>query len=178
MNTPIVATLDEIRHYKPCANSWRAMLRHKGKIRPDKEIFPVSDVLDACGQNEALWCIDMIGYKPLVRHYVADCCERIAHLLTDPRSLNAIQAARRYASGQSDRTELSRAWNDAWVAVAVAENDRQADAAQAVAWNLAEISPFGVALGATLNAAGRSELAWQTVRLRHLLTAGQWSPAN
>ena len=61
--------------------------------------------------------------------------------MTDPRSLNALDVAERYANGQATDEELSTAWiaaKDAWEAVEAVKDTRAAKgagaAAQAAAW--------------------------------------------
>ena len=43
---------------------------------------------------------------------------RVWHLLTDPRSRNAVEVSERYARGQATQDELRAAWAAAWAAQA------------------------------------------------------------
>jgi len=61
----------------------------------------------------------------------AVCCARsVQHLLTDPRSIEAITIAERYANGEATEEELAAARDAAWIAARAAARD----AARAAAW--------------------------------------------
>ncbi len=91
--------------------------------------------------------------------------------MTDDRSKKALRVARQFANDDATEDQRAAAWaagdaaraagDAAWAAGAAAW--AAGDAAWAAAW----------AAGAAARAA---EVAWQTNRLRELLTAEKWSP--
>ena len=77
-------------------------------------------------EREWLTCTDpeaMLGYLFNVTSqereqtlYACACCRSIWHLLTDPRSRQAVEVAERFAEGQATAEELSAALSLAWQA--------------------------------------------------------------
>ena len=61
------------------------------------------------------------------------CVRQFQHLLTDPRSLAALDVTEKYANGQATDDELDAAWNAAYAAV----RDAAQSAARAAAWTTA-----------------------------------------
>jgi hypothetical protein len=174
----ICTTLNKIREHGPCAKGWQKLLKHLGKTEADDEPLPLLTVLDSNGLDDAIWCLRaMPEHDVLWRHYAVDCAERVAHLLTDDRSREALRVARRYAMGQATEEELAaarKAADAAWEAAYAAWD--AADAARAAARKAADAA--WAAAGAALAAAGAAEKAWQAARLRKLLTDGAWSPVE
>jgi hypothetical protein len=83
------------------------------------------------------------------------CARRVQHLMTDPRSVAALDVAERHANGQATDEELKVAWdaaNAAWAAANAAW-----DAARAAALDAA-----GAAANAARDAAWYA--AWATAR--------------
>lgn len=83
--------------------------------------------------------------KAQLRLFAVRCARRVQHLMTDPRSLAALDVAERYARGEATDEELVAARvaaNAAWAAMdAVAEASGvspAAWAARATAWNAAD----------------------------------------
>jgi hypothetical protein len=174
----IYTTLNKIRAHKPCAEGWQKLLSHLGKTRADDEPLSLLTVLDVCGLDDALWCLRTVPeHDALWRHYAVDCAERVAHLLTDKRISRALRVARRQDMGWAIDAELATAWDAVWDAVrAAADSAGAAGAAGAAARAAARAALRAAgAAGATAKAA---EEAWQTARLRKLLTDGAWSPVE
>jgi hypothetical protein len=199
----ICTTLNKIREHGPCFNGWQKLLKHLGKTEADDEPLPLLTVLDSNGLDDAIWCLRaMPEHDVLWRHYAVDCAERFAHLLTDERSREALRVARRYAMGQATDAEMADAWADAGKAQksiaeakgAAEEAARRAaaknasrDAVEAV-WSASEAAVWE-AIEAARRAGAKNafskekvaraaEKAWQTARLRKLLTDGAWSPVE
>ena len=93
-----------------------------------------------------------------LRLFAVWCARQVQHLLTDPRSVSAIDVAERYANGEATDEELAAAWAAAsdvfWAAASAAERA----AASAAAWTAA------------------SDVFWAAARAANLAEA--WAAAN
>jgi hypothetical protein len=103
------------------------------------------------------------------RLFACDCAEHVLYLYerdhpSDMRPRQAIETARRYASGQATEEELSAAWAAAGAAAWAAR--AAAWAARAAAW---------AAAGAAALAAGVGERKWQAARLAEYLDQEVWA---
>ena len=113
MNT----TLNKIRSHNPCLSGWAKLLRHLGKTQADDEPLSLGTILDSNGLEDALWCLRAVdGHEREMRLFAVWCARRVQHLMTDPRSIAAIDVAERYANGEATDEELAAAWAAAWAA--------------------------------------------------------------
>lgn len=120
----ITITLNKIRAHSPCKSGWEKLLRHLGKTHADDEEFPLSVVLDSNGLDDALWCCRCLPeYDREWRLFAVWCARRVQHLMTDPRSIAAIDVAERYAIGDASDDELLAAWAAAGTAAGAAAWD-------------------------------------------------------
>ena len=119
-------TLNRIRSHNPCANGWKKLLEGLGKTQADAEPLALTTILDINGLNDAIWALRCVDDQAQVRRYVVWCARQVQHLMTDPRSLAALDVAERYANGEATYAELAGANDVAWDA---------AMAAKAVAWS-------------------------------------------
>ena len=99
----------------------------------------MSDVWDNCPRSEwLLWILDAINQRPddrTLRLFAVWCARgtplpdgrKTGDLLTDPRSLAALEVAERYANARATDEELAAAWDAAWEAA----RDAAWDAARA-----------------------------------------------
>lgn len=114
-------TLNRIRAYSPCEEGWAKLLRHLGKTRADDEPLPILAILGGNGLDDALWCLRAVeGHACGIRLYAVWCARQVHHLMTDKRSLKALDVAEAYANGMATPTELAAAWDAAaaWNAAA------------------------------------------------------------
>lgn len=104
--------------------------------------------------------------KRTARLFTCDCADRALALIEkpDPRSLEAVAVARRFADGMATRTELDAARDAAWTAGAAA---RDAEAAAWTAWTAAWDAE--AAAWTAARAARAAERAWQTNHLFEIL---------
>ena len=123
-------TLNKIRKHAPCTDGWTKLLKNLGKTKADDEPLAITTILDSNGLDDALWCLRAVdGHQREVRLYAVDCARSVQYLMTDPRSIAAIDVAERYADGLATDSELDATRDAAWAArVAVS------DAAWAAAW--------------------------------------------
>ena len=119
----ITTTLKRIRDHKPCLEGWTKLLKHLGKTQADDEPLPFSIILESNGIYDALWCCRAEPqYAKEWRLYAVWCARQVQHLMTDSRSLAALDVAERYANGQATEPELAAAWDAAWDAAWVAQS--------------------------------------------------------
>ena len=133
----ITTTLNRIRAYSPCAEGWQKLLKGLGKTHADDEPLQFSEILRINGLDDALWCCRAEPqYAQEWRLYAVWCARRVQHLMTDPRSLAALDVAERYATGHATDAELETARAAARAAAEAAAGDT-AWAAWAAAWDAA-----------------------------------------
>ena len=107
-------TLNKIREHKPCTSGWEKLLSYLGKTKADDEPLAITTILDSNGLDDALWCLRAVeGYDREIRLYAVWCARQVQHLLTDQRSLDALDVAERYANGQDTEKEMDAACSDA-----------------------------------------------------------------
>jgi hypothetical protein len=138
MNT----TLNKIRENQPCTDGWEKLLRTLGKTKADDEPLSLITVLDSNGLDDALWCLRAVdGYEKEMRLYAFWCARQVQHLMTNQRSLDALDVAERFAHGKATKDELAAARAAAsvaaWSAAMDAARDAAMDAAWSAAWNAA-----------------------------------------
>lgn len=193
----VTITLRQIIEAHPCYDP----VARFGLEEMDQPI-PFKKIVSMAGVEDAIWCfaVALVGHEDLKRHFAVDCAERVRHLMQDPRSLEALEVARRHALGQATDEELAtagaaartvesawNAWNAAWN---TAEGAAEAEAAwnavesawnaawaaiKAAAWNTAAEGAAARAKAARAKAEA-AEAQWQGQRLIALTEAGCWTP--
>ena len=104
-------TLNKIREHHPCSGGWAKLLRHLGKTTADDAALSITAILDSNGLVDALWCLRAVtGHDREIRLYAVWCARQVQHLMTDPRSLTALDVAERYANNLATQYDLSAAW--------------------------------------------------------------------
>jgi hypothetical protein len=160
-------TLNKIREHSPCAEGWAKLLRHLGKTQADDEPLALVTILDSNGLDDALWCLRACdGMEREARLYAVWCARQVQHLMTDPRSLAALDIAERHANAQAADAELDAALTAASAAASAATSDAASaaasDAASAAAWAAARDAASAAASDAASAAA--SAAAWAAAR--------------
>jgi len=147
MNT----TLNQIREKSPCSSGWAKLLKHLSKTQADDEPLSLITVLDSNGLNDAIWCLKAVdGCDREIRLYAVWCARQVQHLMTDKRSLDALDVAERFANGKATKNELTAAgfaaraaaraaardaeWDEEWAAMAAAVAAAGARDAAGAAW--------------------------------------------
>ena len=137
MNT----TLNLIRSHGPCVDGWAKLLRHLGKTEADDEPLSLRTILDSNGIDDAIWCLRAVpNCEREARLYAVWCARQTQHLMTDPRSISAIDVAERHANGRATDAELTEASDAAWAAASDA-----ASAARDAAWAAASDAAWAAA---------------------------------
>jgi len=96
------------------------------------------------------------------RLFAVWCARQVQHLLTDPRSIAAIDVAERFANGLATRKELEAAYFSAWHAVEHAAKHAAYSVAYSVAEHAAYSDAWHAAEHAAYSAAGHAAAAHLT----------------
>lgn len=153
----IYTTLNKIRNHSPCAEGWRKLLISLRKTQADDEPLPFLSILDSNGLDDCLWCLRSAPeYSKTWRLYAVWCARKGQHLITDQRSLIALDIVERHANGEASDKELDPACDAVWAAAWAAARGAAWDAAWVAAWD-------------AVWAAARGE---QEAELRRILTDG------
>ena len=114
-------TLRKIRKMQPCTRGWNKLLRYLGKAEADDATLSLLTILESNGLSDALWALCAVeGYAREIRLYAVECARDVQHLMTDPRSLAALDVAEQFANGEATEMELTAARADAYAAHASA----------------------------------------------------------
>ena len=144
-------TLNKIRARGPCTDGWEKLLKNLGKTKADDEPLALTTILESNGLDDALWCLRAVdGHEREMRLFAVDCARSVQHLMTDKRSIDALDVAERFANGLATQTELAASWASARAAARAA-----ADASWAAAW-AASWAAAGDAAGDAARAAARA----------------------
>jgi hypothetical protein len=131
----ITTTLNRIREHGPCENGWRKLLAGLGKTAPDDEPLPFARIVEINGLDDALWCCRAEPqHERAWRLFAVWCARQVQHLMTDPRSLAALDMAERHAKGQASDKELNAARAAASDAAVAAKT-----AASVAAWDTTSV---------------------------------------
>ncbi len=156
----IYTTLNKIRAHRPCANGWTKLLRHLGKTQADDESLALVTILDSNGLDDALWCLSACeGINREARLYAVWCARQVQHLMTDQRSLAALDVAERHANGDATDEELDAAVAAALAATRTATRTAAWAAAGNAAWAAAWDAAWAAARGAARAAARGAQAA-------------------
>ena len=121
----ITTTLRQIRQHNPCSEGWRTLLTFLGKTGADDDPLPLVTILQSNGLDDALWCLRTVaGYDKEIIRFALACAQEVKHLMTDQRSLDALDTLERHLEIPLSREELDKV-------LAAAE---AAEAAEAAAW--------------------------------------------
>ena len=128
-------TLNKIREHSPCREGWEKLLTSLGKTKADDEHLSFKTILESNGLEDAIWALRSID-APEVRLFAVRCVRQIQHLISDERSLNALDVSEMYAVGNATDEELAAARDAAWAAWEAARAAERAawEAARAAAW--------------------------------------------
>ncbi len=171
-------TLNAIRSHSPCSDGWSKLIANLGKTVSDDDPLPILTVLKSNGLDDALWALRAVeGCDREIRLLAVWCARQVQHLMTDQRSLEAMDVAERFANGNSDDDELSAAGTSAWAAEEDSDDDELSAAraaARAAAWAAEEDSAWAASRAAAEAAAGAAEdaAAWAAARAAAEAAAG------
>jgi hypothetical protein len=138
-------TLNKIRLPNTFEDDWKKLLKYLNKTSADNEPLSISTIIDSNGVDYALWCLRGVeGHDREIRLYSVWCARQVQHLMTDKRSIDALDVAERFANGLANEEELDAARISAWKAEKEAwDAGKKASswaAASAIPWPDASIS--------------------------------------
>ncbi len=152
----ITTTLRQIRQHNPCTDGWRTLLSALGKTKVDDEPLPLTTILQSNGLDDALWCLRTItGHDKEITRFALSCAQEVKHLMTDQRSLDALDALERHLEIPLSRGELDKVVAEAARTAEAIEAAEAAWAAWAAAW-----AAWAWAAEAAWAAACAEEAAW------------------
>ena len=158
-------TLNAIRDHHPCADGWKKLLANLGKTAADDDPLSLITILDSNGIDDALWCLRAVyDHDKEIRLFAVWCARQVQHLMTDRRSVAALDVAERFANGDATKEELDAAEAAAWAASGYAAMT----AAGAAAWAAAGDAAGGEARGEAWSAAWSAALDAQEAKFLEL----------
>ena len=127
-------TLNAIRDHHPCADGWKKLLANLGKTAADDDPLSLITILDSNGIDDALWCLRAVyDHDKEIRLFAVWCARQVQHLMTDQRSVAALDVAERFANGDATKEELDAAGAEAGAAARAAAGAAAWAAARAAA---------------------------------------------
>lgn len=173
MTDVITTTLAKIRAKSPRENGYRKLVKSLGGVCKYGKNTPITfrQIYESNGYDDTLWCLCTVDerFDGVLRHFACDCADDVRHLMTDKRSTDAIDVARRFADGLATKDELDAAWDAAWgaareAALAAAQTDARdsawdaawaaaREAAREAAWSVARTDARGAAQAAARDSA-------------------------
>jgi hypothetical protein len=183
-------TLNAIRDHHPCADGWKKLLANLGKTAADDDPLSLITILDSNGIDDALWCLRAVyDHDKEIRLFAVWCARQVQHLMTDQRSVDALDVAERFANGDATKEELDAAGAAAWAAsgsaAMAAARAASGYASMAAAWaasgaasGSAAMAAAGAAAGAAARAAaGAAARAEARAEARDEASGAAWSAA-
>jgi len=153
-------TLKAIREHGTCEHGWVKLLASLGKTKADDEPLSLLEILKSNGLDDALWCLRAVdGHDKEIRLYAVWCARQVQHLMTDKRSLDALDVAEAFAHGKVTKKELAAAGDAAWAAAGAAAEAAAGDAAGA-AWAAAWAARDAAEAAAEAAAGDAAGAAW------------------
>jgi hypothetical protein len=166
-------TLKDIREHDPCKESWIKLLDSLGKIKEDDTPVALEYILDLLGLHDALWALRAVNSKDReIRLLAVSYARDVQHLMTDERSLRALNVAEAYAHEKVGMEDLRAAGDAAWTAA----RDPAWAAARTAAWDAAWTAAWDAAWIATGDDAWNTARTNQAARFRAMVR-GEWPEA-
>ena len=167
----IYTSLNKIRAHAPCEDGWEKLLKHLGKTSADDEPLPLLTVLESNGLDDTLWCLRSVPeHDREWRLFAVWCARKVQHLLTDQRSIDALEVSEHFANGTATASELAAAGDAAWDAAGAAARDAAGAAARDAAWDAARDAAGDAARDAAWDAAWDAARAAQKAELIRIIT--------
>ena len=103
-------TLNKIKNYDPCSEGWTKLLTSLNKTNADDEPLTFAHILESNGLNDCILAMRSAPeYDKQWRLFAVWCARQVGYLLTDQRSLTALDVAEAFANGNATSEELDAA---------------------------------------------------------------------
>ena len=159
-------TINDIRSWAPCYDP--------SKHLPEDWSGTAIDLLkiESVPAADKLWvvCREELIPAEQLRLFAVWCAKQVQHLITDERSIRALEVAERFATGKASLEELNTARAAAWAA--------DGAAAKATAWAAARAAAKATAGDAARAAAENAARAAAEDAARDAAWAGAWAAAQ
>jgi hypothetical protein len=107
---PMKTTLNKIREHQPCKDGWTKLLKYLGKVQADDVELDLLTIFESNGLDDALWCLRAVdGFEKEKRLMAVAFAREVQHLMTDQRSLVALDVAEKFANGEAKQEDLTAA---------------------------------------------------------------------
>ena len=161
-------TLNQIRAQSPCADGWVKLLKYLNKTTADDEPLSLTTILESNGLGDTLWCLRAVeGFDKEKRLLAVAFAREVQHLMTDPRSIEALDVAERFANGEATLEELGTAYAAAYNASSAfyaASTFYAASSAFYAAFYAADASAY-YAASASADASARGDMQQKQVEI-------------
>ena len=116
MDAVICITLSGIKKHGPCSDEFKRLLNRIGMSEEeDNQHISMETIIDSNGIDEAIWCLCAVsGHDKEIRLFAVWCARQVQHLMTDKRSVDAIDVAEQHALGAATEDDLRAAFEEAW----------------------------------------------------------------
>jgi hypothetical protein len=160
------ATWEEIKKHNPCSNGYKKA-REYHKLKNEVHLL---DILESNGIMDALWCLRIWPeYNREWRLFAVWCARQVQHLITDSRSITAIDVAERFANGDASSDELKSALDASRAAASYAASYAAMVAAMDAASYAARVAASYAASSAARVAASSAALDVQKEKLIEII---------
>ena len=108
---PVMITLRQIRAAHPCEEGWKKVLAANGGTKADLDSeFELASIIDSNDLNDCLWVLQCKpDYQHIYRKFAVVCADEVSALMTDERSLVALNVAWSHSCGEASDGELAAA---------------------------------------------------------------------
>lgn len=138
-------TLNKILSRGPCEGGWYELLRSLNKTCADDEPIPLAYILRSNGIEDAIWALRTVdGRDKEIRLFAVRCARQVQHLMSDPRSIQGLDVAEMFATGQTTNRERAKARSSSLAAIQDAIGTEALHASSAAFYTLG-VSPASAA---------------------------------
>ncbi len=109
-------SIHAVKNHLPTTTWERLCDRLNNKSRSDKPVS-ILDVLEIAGHDHAVTALRAVpSYDREKRLFAVRCARQLSSFMQDPRSIQAVEVAERYANNQATQMDLVLAYADATAA--------------------------------------------------------------
>jgi hypothetical protein len=175
----MITPIEFCEKFKPCPEGLVFVQKHE----------TLAEAWEKCNRSDwMLWSLERIEHPrdhKKLRLFAIWCAKNTpmkdgrttGKLITDPRSIAALDVAERFATGNATDAEMDAAWDAAWTAARDAAWGAARDAAAAAAWTAARDAAWGAARDAAADAARAAALAAAWTAAWGAARAAAWDAA-